>query len=664
MLSPKYMKMFLQEAEQLASKYVLKTHPLSHTINTTNGKYSNILKSELTPNIKTAFNPSVRDSKINLTNNKLIDNISEGTPISTLGGSSIADHMFSDPIVPDLRLKEKLGKAFKGLGIASALSTALLTGAHYSDDIIKSFNTINKSVPTERIPATDLLMKRLSDNGITDQNVINKAIENAKKINHQDFSKPKGAFVNVSDKGSIVYNSAEAVGRENGYNTFSGHGNWRTGVLKGANDIDPDKASINTIYNRNMSARDIANMIKADQNYNPDLPVKLYNCEVGKGIIPQEIADILGNKVIAGDENMVVSTGSTGALGTFPSKTIDGELKVDWNNPGNIIEFNPRKKNERGSVSILSPGPMSYIRASANENRVSGIKSDLNGMSASDIYNKISNEPYFRKDLPINLMIGGLDKKLIKEIANIHKQPVRSYSAETLLYDQYGFNGAFKKIETTERGGKKGDPSTRDLGTLYTPDQYKDRTKGIRIKSSDTPWVDYAMTQVGVKESGMKNIIEGGILEGSNSSPEINNYLKSSNKGSGLAWCASFLNWAMKNTGVKNLPKYSASSEAWSKFGTKLDNPAYGSIATFKHKGGGGHTGIVVGKDPNRAGKIIVLGGNQSDAVNYMLFDEKDAVFTYPKEYKPNYDLPLYNLDKLSPNKNQQIFEMLPERIK
>jgi hypothetical protein len=203
------MKMFLQEAEQLASKYVLKTHPLSHTINTTNGKYSNILKSELTPNIKTAFNPSVRDSKINLTNNKLIDNISEGTPISTLGGSSIADHMFSDPIVPDLRLKEKLGKAFKGLGIASALSTALLTGAHYSDDIIKSFNTINKSVPTERIPATDLLMKRLSDNGITDQNVINKAIENAKKINHQDFSKPKGAFVNVSDKGSIVYNSAE-----------------------------------------------------------------------------------------------------------------------------------------------------------------------------------------------------------------------------------------------------------------------------------------------------------------------------------------------------------------------------------------------------------------------------------------------------------------------
>jgi hypothetical protein len=47
-----------------------------------------------------------------------------------------------------------------------------------------------------------------------------------------------------------------------------------------------------------------------------------------------------------------------------------------------------------------------------------------------------------------------------------------------------------------------------------------------------------------------------------------------------------------------------------------------------------------------------------------MLFDEKDAVFTYPKEYKPNYDLPLYNLDKLSPNKNQQIFEMLPERIK
>ena len=664
MLSPKYMKMFLQEAEQLASKYILKTNTLSHTINASNGK-SNVLKSEISPNTKTAFNPSGRNFKINLTNNKLIDNISENTPISTLSGNPTTDQIFSDPIIPNIGLKQKLGKAFKGLSIAGALSTALMTGAHYSDDIVKGFNNINKPtiVAAERIPATDLLMKRLADNGVTDQNVINKAIENAKKINHQDFSKPKGAFVNVSDKGSIVYNSAEAIGRENGYNTFSGHGNWRTGVLKGANDIDPDKASINTIYNRNMSARDIANMIKADQNYNPDLPVKLYNCEVGKGIIPQEIADILGNKVIAGDENMVVSTGSTGALGTFPSKTINGELKVDWNNPGNIVEFNPRNKNERGSVSVLNSGSMSYLRASPNENRIAGLKSNFNNMNASEIYNKISNEPYFRKDLPINLMVGGLDKKLLKELANIHQQPVRGYNRENLLFDQHGFNGAYGKVETTLRGGKKGDQATRDLGTLYTPDNYKDKTKGIRIKGGDTPWVDYATSQIGVKESGMKNIIEGGVLEGSNRSPEIDSYLKSSNKGSGLAWCASFLNWAMENAGVKNLPKYSASSQAWSKFGTKLDNPAYGSIATFKH-GEGGHTGIVVGRDPNRTGKIIVLGGNQSDSVNYMLFDEKDAVFTYPKEYKPNYDLPLYNLDKLSPNKNQQIFEMLPERIK
>lgn len=77
--------------------------------------------------------------------------------------------------------------------------------------------------------------------------------------------------------------------------------------------------------------------------------------------------------------------------------------------------------------------------------------------------------------------------------------------------------------------------------------------------------------------------------------------------------------------------------------GVKLTKPAYGCVAVKTRKGGG-HVAFVVGKTKN--GKLVCLGGNQSDMVCYALYDPADfAEFRwYGKTTKPSsfrYDLPV-----------------------
>lgn len=54
---------------------------------------------------------------------------------------------------------------------------------------------------------------------------------------------------------------------------------------------------------------------------------------------------------------------------------------------------------------------------------------------------------------------------------------------------------------------------------------------------------------------------------------------------------------------------------------TKLDKPAYGCIATKTRKGGG-HVFFVVGRD--KQGRILGLGGNQSNRVSIVPFHENE----------------------------------------
>ena len=81
--------------------------------------------------------------------------------------------------------------------------------------------------------------------------------------------------------------------------------------------------------------------------------------------------------------------------------------------------------------------------------------------------------------------------------------------------------------------------------------------------------------------------------------------------------------------------------------GTRLDKPAYGCVVVFD-RAGGGHVGFVVGKD--KQGNLMVLGGNQGDAVNikpfatsrvagYVWLDWADGRKSAPKPER--FELPL-----------------------
>lgn len=66
-------------------------------------------------------------------------------------------------------------------------------------------------------------------------------------------------------------------------------------------------------------------------------------------------------------------------------------------------------------------------------------------------------------------------------------------------------------------------------------------------------------------------------------------------------------------------------ARAWASAGTRLEKPAYGCVVVFS-RNGGGHVGFVVGKD--KFGNLMVLGGNQGDAVNIKPF-AKSRVLAY-----------------------------------
>ena len=70
-------------------------------------------------------------------------------------------------------------------------------------------------------------------------------------------------------------------------------------------------------------------------------------------------------------------------------------------------------------------------------------------------------------------------------------------------------------------------------------------------------------------------------------------------------------------------------------WGQKLDKPAYGAIAVFKWSGGQ-HAAFVYGT--NNSGKILYLGGNQSNSVSTAT-NSHPVTYIYPNGYTPNYIL-------------------------
>ena len=63
---------------------------------------------------------------------------------------------------------------------------------------------------------------------------------------------------------------------------------------------------------------------------------------------------------------------------------------------------------------------------------------------------------------------------------------------------------------------------------------------------------------------------------------------------------------------------------AWASWGVPLAGPVHGCVVVLERMGGGGHVGFVVGRD--RRGWLLVLGGNQGDAVSIAAFNPMRVV--------------------------------------
>ena len=109
-------------------------------------------------------------------------------------------------------------------------------------------------------------------------------------------------------------------------------------------------------------------------------------------------------------------------------------------------------------------------------------------------------------------------------------------------------------------------------------------------------------------------------------------------------WCGTFVGHCLKTAGVR-YPKHWYRALDYLNYGNRLKKPAYGCVAVKTRKGGG-HVCFVVGRD-SVTGKLVCLGGNQSDMVCYALYNESDfeAFMWYGRTLAPadfRYNLPIF----------------------
>ena len=122
-------------------------------------------------------------------------------------------------------------------------------------------------------------------------------------------------------------------------------------------------------------------------------------------------------------------------------------------------------------------------------------------------------------------------------------------------------------------------------------------------------WLEEARKHIGLRE-----------IQGDKHSPEILQFWKdikrSGIKNDETPWCAAFVGAMLERTKIRSTRFESAKS--YLEWGVSLSHPVLGCVVVFSRSNGGGHVGLVVGRD--RAGNLLVLGGNQGDAVSVKAF--------------------------------------------
>lgn len=118
---------------------------------------------------------------------------------------------------------------------------------------------------------------------------------------------------------------------------------------------------------------------------------------------------------------------------------------------------------------------------------------------------------------------------------------------------------------------------------------------------------------------------------GPNDSPWIRRVLERLNAKwlLGQPWCGGAVAAWMQQAGCA-LPKHWYRAKGWLDWGVPLNSPCVGCVVVFERTGGG-HVGIVVGRTDQHY--LLVLGGNQGDAVNVREFNPfRAAGYRWPAD--------------------------------
>lgn len=141
--------------------------------------------------------------------------------------------------------------------------------------------------------------------------------------------------------------------------------------------------------------------------------------------------------------------------------------------------------------------------------------------------------------------------------------------------------------------------------------QKQDFTKKVALPGDDTksaskvPWMALAKKEIGQKE------VPG---RGNNSRiVEYSRYVDLQVSSDSVPWCASFVNFVLVRAGYEGTN--SAAARSFIDWGRTIEMPVYGCIVVFERGNSNwkGHVGFFVGF---HQGDLLILGGNQSDAVN------------------------------------------------
>lgn len=165
-------------------------------------------------------------------------------------------------------------------------------------------------------------------------------------------------------------------------------------------------------------------------------------------------------------------------------------------------------------------------------------------------------------------------------------------------------------------------------------------TTASSLPTPNAPWYDIAKAELGITE----------ISEPGKHNQRILEYHATTTLGAKtdeVAWCSSFVNWVMTQSGIKGTNNALAMS--WSNWGLAVNVPFKGVVVVIKRKNRtsdastGSSTGYHVGfYESSTSETITILGGNQSDKVKSSTFYLRSyEVVAYRKPISSNIRNPL-----------------------